>query len=351
MKKLTLGLLLLLACHAADAQCGTGCTTMISGSSSANYFITAGQQVCISAGGTVTGLITVSGGTLCNQGNIQTSKVLVTSGGRYENYGTANIDSLLVTGSSSVFLNKGHTTHVRMATTDHAVSTNDGTMTLDYIGDSVGTFYNNGNITVNQSFYNAYSSVYQNNGYLGIGQDFLNSTGSSFATRCMVNVGHDWYNSANITGLGGVDCGGFRITNGSYNSGTVTTVGGPLDLCDSGNSSGIDANTGLISSSVTYCSCTNNCTPPLAVNELSKQDRMDLFPNPSNGMIHLRYSHRPDVVEIYSAMGQLMIFVKSEAQDAGGELEIHTELLPQGVYLLRAKGKGAVIFSSTFIKE
>ncbi len=351
MKTILTHIFLLAGAYAGIAQCTTGCSSTVNGTSTLNYYIPAGQKLCIAPNGTVTGIISVSGGTLCNQGTITTSKVLVASGGRYENYGSASIDSLLVTGNNSTFVNNGTTTHVRMATANLAVSTNNNSMQANYIGDSLGTFYNNGSIVIHQSMYNAYNSVFQNSGPLTISQDFYNSTGATFSSKCMVTVSHDWYNSATITGQG-TTCGGFKITNGSYNSGTVTTSAGPVDLCDLGNTTGIDANSGTISSGVTYCQCTNTCTAtPMGVNELSRAEQMSLYPNPAGNMVHLRYSKMPDTIELYDAMGQQVLLLPRNQHFQAGEASLSLEGLPPGIYLLVARSAGGAVFSSKLIKE
>lgn len=349
MKKLYTMLMLSFAGIVAQAQCSSGCSTTISSASSINYYITAGQKLCIAPSGTVTGLIAVSGGTLCNQGTINTSNVLITGGGTYMNYGTGNIDSLLITGSGSSFVNHGTLVHQRMATTDHAVSDNYGTVDVDYLGDSIGTYTNYGNLTIHQSIFNSYNSAFLNKAYMKVNADFLNSYGATFATECMIDIGHDWYNSAIINGAGS-NCGGFHIANGSYNSGTVTISGGAVDLCDAGNSTHIDANTGTIASGVTYCSCTNNCAAPTGVKEYADAKIMSLYPNPSGGIVHLRYSEAPQVVDIYNATGQLVMSVKNESPQAG-EMLLHTESLPGGIYLIAAKNKGSLVYTSRFIKD
>jgi hypothetical protein len=68
------------------AQCTTGCTTTVSTTTTTNYPVPAGQHLCITASGKVTGSITLNGGTVCNMGTIQASSFIVTSG-VINNYG------------------------------------------------------------------------------------------------------------------------------------------------------------------------------------------------------------------------------------------------------------------------
>ncbi|MBS1637609.1 MAG: T9SS type A sorting domain-containing protein [Bacteroidetes bacterium] len=351
MKKIyTILLMLGFGIYTANAQC-SGCTTNITGLSASSYVVSSGQKLCISPTGTITGLIAVSGGTLCNQGKIQTSKVSIMSGGKFDNSGTATIDSLLITGNNSALINSGTMTHVRMTTADHASTTNNGTVTISYIGDTIGTYINNGSLTINMDVYHGYNSQFTNNGYMYIFNNFYNSTGSTFATSCMIGVDHDWYNAATVTGYGS-SCGGFNIAGASYNSGTVTTSGGAFDICDAGNPPfHVDGNSGTITSGVTYCSCMHACittTTLSGVQELASREMMRLYPNPAGSVIHLQYSNTPDVIEVYNATGSLVL---SQNNNAAGETAIHTETLAKGVYLLTAKYKGLVVYSTKFIKE
>ena len=67
------------------AQC-TGCTTTVSTTTTTNYTVASGQKLCVTATGKITGSITLTGGTVCNQGTIQASTFTVTNG-TIDNYG------------------------------------------------------------------------------------------------------------------------------------------------------------------------------------------------------------------------------------------------------------------------
>lgn len=69
----------------AQSQC-TGCTTTVNSTTTTNYTVAAGQTLCITTGGMIKGSITMSGGTICNEGTIQASAFTVT-GGVINNYG------------------------------------------------------------------------------------------------------------------------------------------------------------------------------------------------------------------------------------------------------------------------
>ena len=147
-----------------NAQC-SGCTTNITGLDAAPHIVTAGQVFCIAPTGTVTGQITVSvGGTLCNQGTINsfnlwiaggtlinygsltTHNLLVSTAGTYTNYATTIIDSLLVENPSSTYINNGSQTNDAFGIADNGTVVNNGTISTHLMADSIGTFTNNGTI-------------------------------------------------------------------------------------------------------------------------------------------------------------------------------------------------------------
>ncbi len=346
----------------ANAQCGSGCTTTISTANSSNFTIVTGQKLCITSTGSVSGLITIaSGGTLCNEGavnspnlwvaggifnnygTINTNQLMVSQSGDFMNDGTASIDSLLVIDNSSTFTNSGTLTNQRFTTADGAITTNTGSITSDYLYDSVGVFNNNGNVTVNFDIGNAYNSTYTNgtNAYTKINRDFYNSTGATFNVgNCMITVGRDWYNSAIIAGPAGPSCGGFNIAGASLSSGTIGSTGTNVDMCDAGHPvTGIDGNSGTIAATTTYCTCINNCAL-VGINEIASATSLDitnLYPNPSASNITVVYTNKTQdavTVQINDMMGR-MICSKSFASTMGeNKIELDLSTLSNGTYVL-----------------
>lgn len=391
-----------------QAQCSS-CTTTISGADASNYTILSGQTLCIAASGNASGNITVSpGGTLCNQGTISSSMVWV-AGGTYNNYGTqttdlmtvsnagafynhgnATIDSLLITGLGSSFNNMatGTLTGVRFSDVVNAVTYNFGTITEDFMADSVGTFTNGGTITVNfdfgtgysssftntstgilnvnrdlgnaygtttftnngditigRDFYNSNSAVFTNNKYWSIGRDFYNSTAATVTTNCMASVARDWYNSADVFGAANPSCGGFSIAGVSLNSGTLGNTSTHLDLCDAGHpGTGIDGNSGTIATTTTFCICTNPCTS-VGIHEITQTTSsqiINIYPNPTNANITILINNSINqtlLFEIKNMLGQIVYSNSISASMGNLTTELETSNLSDGTYILSVADK------------
>jgi hypothetical protein len=358
--------LLFIACMAfavkAAAQC-TSCTTTISGADAAPHIIASGQTYCVTSTGSMSGLITIqSGGTLCNQGSItssniwvnggtltnygtiNTARVLVDAQGGYSNNGSADIDSLLVQNIYSTFTNNGSLTGIRLAFADNANGTNNGTITEDFMGDSVAQFNNNpaGSLTLNYDMYNAYNSGFFNDGFMSIGRDFLNSTGAIFQTGCMISVGRDWYNSspAVINGPPTGSCGGFSITGGSYNTGTIGSSGQHVDICDAGNPPlGLDGPGGTIASTTTHCTCSNVCMAVGIAEHNAPADVLiaTIYPNPAKDKLTLELSSSAGQnvsVGIMDMMGRKHKLENLSVSPGRNKTSVDISMLAAGSYIL-----------------
>jgi hypothetical protein len=90
-----------LFCVRVVAQCTTGCTLpIVTTTTTGPYTVSAGQTLCIAPTGKITGTITLSGGTICNNGTLQASSFTVTSG-TINNYGYIfQVGNLQLSGSS-----------------------------------------------------------------------------------------------------------------------------------------------------------------------------------------------------------------------------------------------------------
>lgn len=364
------------------AQC-SGCTTNITGLNTSNFIVSSGQTMCISATGTVTGLITVSsGGTLCNQGRIGSSNVLIAGGtfknygtietysvtvssaGTFTNYATALIDSLWITQANSTFINIGTQTGTAFAITENASATNNGTITVFNNGDSLATFINNGNMTVthdcaisysstcinngnmtiNNDFFATYSTTFTNNGYMNVMRDFYNSYSSTFTTKCMINVGRDWWNtfSAGIYGPALTSCGGFSVTGATYNTATLGSPTTHIDICDAGNpGTGLDGPGGTIASTTTYCTCSNSCVMvAVGVNEFEKENSVfieTIYPNPTSNTLNIKLNNvgsETILVEVMDMMGKTVSTKTYTAYTGANELQLDVNAFAQGTYIL-----------------
>lgn len=351
----------------ANAQCSS-CTVTISSADAADHVVTPGTTLCVTATGSLSGLITVAGGgTLCNQGTISSSKVwiyggtlsnygtintnniLVSNAGGFTNYAGANatIDSLLVSEGSSVFTNNGTLSDTRLAFTNGASGVNNGNITCGYFGDSLATFSNNLNLTVNYDLYNAYNSTFSSSNtasYLRINRDFYNSTGSSFTIGgCMVTIGGSWYNSDAVHGPSDLSplCGGFNISGTSLNSGSVGSPGERVDLCDAGHpAGGIDGNTGSVSASTTYCSCANSCVAT-GITAIKAPDDIQIgsiYPNPAVSSFSAAITVRTGgtmLAEVYDMTGKKLWGASFRAAAGDNKLDVDVSRFAAGTYILK----------------
>lgn len=345
----------------ANAQC-TSCTVTISAVDPTNYIVASGQTFCVTSTGNMTGLITVNaGGTVCNQGTISSpyfwvnggtlnnygtvnvSNLLVSTAGDYNNYLTSNHDSILIEDASSTFVNSGTMTTIRLGNAGSAVITNMGSITADYIGDSVATFNNNANsyLKILVDLYHAYNSTFVNSGFVDIDRDFLNSTGATFTTNCMISVGRDWYNAATVLGPGLTSCGGFNIVGASYNSGTIGNSSTRIDICDAGNPTwGLDGPGGTIATTTTYCTCTNVCVMPVGINESVAQSSVfiqNIYPNPSSSSLTIELQNKVSeelIVEVFDMMGRKQSSVSINSIAGLTSTSIDVSKLAQGTYIL-----------------
>lgn len=347
----------------ANAQC-TGCTTTISSADANNYIVASGQTFCITATGSMSGLITVNaGGIVCNEGAISSpyfwvnggrlnnyetvnvSNLLVSNMGKFYNYAgaTASHDSILVTNTSSKLYNFGTMNTIRLGNSDLAEVNNTGSITADYVGDSAASFTNqsNGYLKVNVDLYNAYGGGFFNYGYTDIDRDFVNSTTATTETYCMISVGRDWYNTATVLGPPTASpCGGFNIVGASYNTGTLGNSSTHIDICDAGNPSfGLDGPGGTIATTTTYCACSNNCAL-VGINESISQSSVliqNVYPNPTSSYLKIELQNKESeelVVEVMDMVGRKHSSVKINSVAGLTSTSLDVSALSQGTYIL-----------------
>jgi hypothetical protein len=153
----------------------------------------------------------------------------------------------------------------------------------------------------------------------------------------MVTVGRDWYNTGFIYGSS-IDCGGYSIAGGSYNTGTVGSATSYVDLCDAGHPAlGIDGPGGTIASTTTYCSCNNNCIITVGVPENESEDLITaLYPNPATNSLNLTVnpSNGELTISIYDMMGRKQSSWVRSALNGTNNLNFDISSLAEGTYIL-----------------
>ncbi len=103
-KFLFIAVCFLLSTAISVGQCSSGCTTVVSASTNTDYTVSGGQQLCITSTGIINGNITLDGGTICNQGFIQ-SQFITINNGNFNNYGVVKYAGILELKNTSIFTN------------------------------------------------------------------------------------------------------------------------------------------------------------------------------------------------------------------------------------------------------
>ncbi len=146
-----------------------------------------------------------------------------------------------------------------------------------------GNFYNAENLTIGtESQLDCHGSFYSG--------DTLGGAASATIDD-VVGVDVDFGISDDLDGSGTICIGGV-----STNVGAIT---GTLNICDNGGS-GLDFNLGTIGSSVTFCSpaCYSSAQ------ELSVD--LEIYPNPTDGLLNITGLTEVNTIELYSIEGKLM---------------------------------------------
>lgn len=263
---------------AGSGSSSGGCSTGVSNSSnncttctatapaSGSLTVNSGQVVCIPAGSTFSGYVTVNGGTLVICGNIipwsltfNSGTIIVNSSlawsnslnlnGRLENNGTVAISNNLTINSSGSLINNGNL-FVSGKLEANKTFENYGPVSISnqLVLNSSGSISNECTINVSSSV--TVNSDLNNNGTIKSGSTLtINGSGN-------LNMGaNSLFTASNLTLSGNINhsgssCAKVKVANNTtiYGSGRVYSG---IDLCDS---TGIDTNWGTISGT-TDCSC------------------------------------------------------------------------------------------------
>ena len=193
---------------ASPFDCSTACTSTLSSGDAGNLFVNSGEQICIPEGTTVTGTISLNGGTLiiCGSANFTTFNLWAGE---------------LVVNGEATFAD---------LTNNSATISNYGEITV------TGTFINN--LTINNfGVFTVLEAITHNNGVMTFGPGSLMEA-------------QNFTNNSTITADTSV-CSQIKISNNTIlNSSSIT---GKVDICDS---NGIETNTATLGPLVTTdCSC------------------------------------------------------------------------------------------------
>lgn len=233
----------------------------------------------------------ISAGAITNPGSFTVSAFTNSVG--FNNTGSIQMDSMYVAGSftnaasaqiigdsitnASTFINNGKV--------NVTWSTNTGTLTNNnfhggYAHTNAGIYFNNDSLILTGSTWNKAKFYNNTSGKVRLTKNFHNYTPGN--TAAYVNSGNvtvldSWYNTDTVRGP---SSGYFQVADTSANSGTM---GGTFTFCDltpPPTFPKIDLNSGPISLGIVFC-----VSGGIRENELVE---VKIFPNPSNGNIHVK---------------------------------------------------------------
>jgi len=95
------------------------------------------------------------------------------------------------------------------------------------------------------------------------------------------------------------------------------------------------------------CSDTSTCQVITAIQSITSTNSIRLFPNSTNGYLNIKGLERDSKIELYDAIGKLVMFVTT----ANNEEKISVTELDEGVYLIRIISKEDVYQSKVIIKK
>jgi hypothetical protein len=220
-------LLLLTVCfitrvNTLQAQC-TGCTTVIATNSAANFTVNTGVTMCINAGVTYSGNITLNGGTVCNSGTITNITFLK---GTFNNYKVFNRNSAItanITGNTTINCYALSTFTVTGAF--NVTATTDA-FQMNINIERQAQFKLSSNLAHNKGVMNITVGV---NGTAVTGQETLLSIGGALtASNAEFNLTNERESTVNITGTTGLNNKFHkRIYNrGTFNANGAFSIGG-----------------------------------------------------------------------------------------------------------------------------
>lgn len=212
-------------------DCPTGdmpetCTTTISGTSTDNLFVGAGDVLCIEPTGTVTGGVTIRGeGEVYNDGTLMPSYIVIENGGTLTNGGTVTTGNVSINNDGQ-YINEGTTTitggfspgdgsYVNIGTTTVMGTTN---INNNVVFSNYCTMYVQGDLNVNATL-NNYSVIEVNGKLQNNGQATINT-----------------YDDSRISSISMINDG--TITGPSTGEGVITVSGSALVSRNGGGATG-----------------------------------------------------------------------------------------------------------------
>lgn len=279
----------------------------------------------------------LASGTGSNSGTF--SLTALTNSVNMTNAGTINMDSMYVAGNftntSSGKINGNKIAFVAPVMNDGRItvslSLNSSTMTNNnyhggYAFTNNGQYNNNDSIIMSYSMWN--KTKFSNNAgsLIKLTKNFHNyilGNTASFTNNGNVIILDSYYNSDTVKGT---ITGTFTVADSSSNSGRMN---GNFKFCDQthpGLAPYVDFNTGTVSNGITGCT-------PSGINELSTEIKLNIFPNPSSGIIHISGTKEEELA-IYDNLGKRIQIVELKSEN---NFKTEIRSLNEGIYFLKGE--------------
>ena len=104
------------------------------------------------------------------------------------------------------------------------------------------------------------------------------------------------------------------------------------------------------SSNITFI---NDCPiVPEAVNEISQNIKMDVYPNPTSDNVNINISQIPEEgkLQLIDITGRILLSQDLNSLTSGNEIELNTKDLSDGIYFIKLNRKNETLKTQRFIK-
>lgn len=281
--------------------------------------------------------VMINGGQVLNVDSMTNAGTMTNSA-----FAVIEVDSATNTGG---FQNDGSFSVIALTTTGSW--TNVGTLDFSDML-NFGSFMNNGILQGAGSLGNLGDFSNNTSGTIDLGVSFFNTDQippqpggmtAMFSNTGTVTVGDSWYNFAIVQG---VAPGSFTVQDSTVNYGTLI---GTFDLCDLTPTTVtppiIDFNFGTVDAGITYCGII------IGVDD-QEPEGMTVFPNPTEGIVNLRFTGPTDAVLTLTDMTGRDVLTSAVRGQSTFSLDLGH--LPSGMYVLRTTTADAVMIQRIILR-
>jgi hypothetical protein len=255
---------------------------------------------------------------IVNEGYTLSSEFTFGLRGNLLNYGTIDIEILGI-GDGEFIINDGVLLSNTVATGNSESFENNGVIEVLTLAPTEALFENYGTIKaetviVAELFKNHQAIFCEVAFETNDESEFINEAGAALVTSSFLTY-DDATNNGDVSAFGwtheaGIvtgETGKFCIEDCFVNR---STIEGTIDICDASPSEMCDMQLGTIAASVTLCE-TSPCIENLSINSETQITEINVFPNPTNGIVTLDLSslNKISSLHIYNMNGQSLMEV------------------------------------------